>query len=304
MRYFEMSDQASRLRTLLEERAEAEARERKVGELYFGTAADTRVIAVTSGKGGVGKTNLAVNLAVALQMAGHQIMLIDADIGMANVNLLMGSVTNRSLIELLKEDVQLEDVVENGAAGVKYISGVASIDAALNLNRSEQRKLHKKLGRCSELADIIIIDTGAGLSRNVIEFVLAAEEVLLITTPEPTALADAYAVIKAYSTYTDRRNIKLVINRIRNEEDFFDVAERINQTTKKFLNLTVESLGYIYEDKAVIDAVHNQEPFIISKPDSPAARCVSEIANSLLSGVKMNSVSKGWRAFLDRLFGY
>ena len=299
-----MSDQASKLRTMLEERAEEDARERKIGDLYFDMAESTRVIAITSGKGGVGKTNLAVNLAVALQMAGKRVMLIDADIGMANVNLLMGSVTNRSLLELLDDDVQLEDVVEYGAMGVKYISGVAAIEAALNLSRTEQRKLHKKLGRCSELADIVIIDTGAGLSRNVIEFVLAAEEVLLITTPEPTSIADAYAVIKAYSTYTDRRNIRLVVNRIRDEEDSFDVVERINQTTKKFLDLAIDSLGYIYEDKAVLDAVRAQEPFVISAPDSPAARCIFELANSFLSGEKMNSVSRGWRAFLDRLFGY
>lgn len=299
-----MSDQASRLRDLVEERAEEDAKSREVGELYFGMAENTRVIAVTSGKGGVGKTNLAVNLSVALQQAGQRVLLIDADIGMANVNILMGSVTNRSLIELLNENVRLEDIIENGAAGVKYISGVAGIEATLNLSRIEQRKLHKKLGHCSDLADIIIIDTGAGLNRNVIEFVLAAGEVLLITTPEPTALADAYAVIKAYTNYTDRRNIKLVVNRIRDEEDCYEVTEKLNQTTKKFLNLTVDCLGYIYEDRAVLDAVNNQEPFVFANHKSAAARCVIELANSLLRGEKMTSVSRGWRGFLDRLFGY
>ena len=299
-----MSDQASRLRNLVEERAEEEAQSRKVGELYFGVAEDTRVIAITSGKGGVGKTNLAVNLAVGLQMAGQKVMLIDADLGMANVNLLMGAVTNRSLIDLLNDEVQLEDVVEDGVAGVKYISGVAGIEAVLNLNRVEQRKLHKKLGRCSALANIIIIDTGAGLNRNVIEFILAAEEVLLITTPEPTALADAYAVIKAYTNYTERRNIKLVVNRIHEPEECEDVADKINQTTKKFLGITVECLGYIYEDRAVSAAVHRQEPFIIADKNSPASRCISELVQSLLSGKKMGEVSKGWRGFLDRLFGY
>ena len=299
-----MSDQASRLRNLVEERAEEEAKSREIGELYFDVAEDTRVIAVTSGKGGVGKTSLAVNLAVGLQMAGQKVMLIDADIGMANVNLLMGSVTNRSLIDLLDNDIELEDVVENGVEGVKYISGVAAIEAALSLNRNEQRKLHKKLGRCSELANIIIIDTGAGLNRNVIEFILAAEEVLLITTPEPTALADAYAVIKAYTTYTERRNIKLVVNRIHDEEESEDVAEKINQTTKNFLGLSIDCLGYIYEDRVVLEAVHKQEPFIISHPKSSAARCVSELVKSLLSGERMGSVSRGWRGFLDRLFGY
>ena len=239
-----------------------------------------------------------------MQSAGKKVLLIDADIGMANVNVLMGRVTNRSLVDLLEEEVELEDVVEEGLQGVKYISGVAGFEAALNVNRSEQRKIHRKLGRCSELADIIIIDTGAGLSRYVIEFILAAEEVLLITTPEPTALADAYAVIKAYTTYTERRNIKLVINRIREEEEYEDVAEKMNQTTRKFLGISIECLGYIYDDKAVSEAVHSQEPFIIANPKSPAARCVSALAKSLLSGERMESVSKGWRGFLDRLFGY
>lgn len=299
-----MSDQASRLRNLVEERAQEDAMAREIGELYFDVAENTRVIAITSGKGGTGKTSLAVNLAIGLQMAGQKVMLIDADIGMANVNLLMGSVTNRSLIELLNDDVELEDVVENGVAGVKYISGVAAVEATLNLNRAEQRKLHKKLGRCSDLANIIIIDTGAGLSRNVIEFILASEEVLLVTTPEPTAIADAYAVIKAYTTYTERRNIKLVINRVHEEEDCDDVAEKINQTTQKFLGVSLDCLGYIYEDKAVSEAVHKQEPFIIGNPKSAAARCVQELVKSLLSGERMGSVSRGWRGFLDRLFGY
>ena len=299
-----MFDQASKLRDLVEERADEEAQARQIGELRFDMAETTRVIAITSGKGGVGKTNLAVNLAIGLQLAGQRVMVIDADIGMANVNLLMGSVANRSLVDLLSDDVQLEDVIEDGAAGVKYISGVAGVEAALNVNRLAQKKLHKKLGRCSEMADIIIIDTGAGLNRNVIEFVLAAEEVLLITTPEPTALADAYAVIKAYSTYTERRNIKLVVNRIRDEEECYEVTDKINQTTKNFLGLTVDCLGYIYEDKVVREAVQMQEPFLIVNPESAASRCITELAKSLLSGQKMESVSRGWRGFLDRLFGY
>ncbi|MBR2773805.1 MAG: MinD/ParA family protein [Selenomonadaceae bacterium] len=299
-----MFDQASKLRDLVDERADEEAQARQIGALHFNMAEATRVIAITSGKGGVGKTNLAVNLAIGLQLAGQRVMLIDADIGMANVNLLMGSVTNRSLVDLLNDDVQLEDVIENGVAGVKYISGVAGIEAALSVNRLAQKKLHKKLNRCSELADIIIIDTGAGLNRNVIEFVLAAEEVLLITTPEPTALADAYAVIKAYSTYTERRNIKLVVNRIREEEECYEVTDKINHTTKNFLGVTVDCLGYIYEDKAVREAVQRQEPFLIVNPESAASRCITELAKSLLSGKPMESVSRGWRVFLDRLFGY
>lgn len=297
-----MTDQASRLRNLLEEMSEEEVGAKKIGELELDVEENTRVIAITSGKGGVGKTNLAVNLAIAMQMAGKKVLLIDADIGMANVNVLMGRVTKRSLIDLLEDEIELEDVVEEGLEGVKYISGVAGFEAALNVNRAEQRKIHRKLSRVSELADIIIIDTGAGLNRYVIEFILAAHEVLLVTTPEPTSLADAYTVVKAYSKYAKKLCIKLVVNRIRDEEESFEVVERLNQTTQKFLKLSVDCLGYIYEDRAVRAAVKNQEPFILSKPNSPAALCVKELAKSLLTGEDMESVSKGWRAIIDRLF--
>lgn len=299
-----MTDQASKLRDLVEELAGEEVQSQKIGELDLEVKEETRVIAVTSGKGGVGKTNLAVNLAVALQAEGKQVLLIDADIGMANVNVLMGRVTNRSLIDLLSEDIELEDIVEEGLQGVKYISGVAGVEAALNVNRAAQRMIHRKLGRCSELADIIIIDTGAGLSRYVIEFVLAAHEVLLVTTPEPTSLADAYAVVKAYGKYTEKRSIKLIVNRIRDESESHEVTERLNQTTQKFLQIPIDCLGYIYEDRAVRRAVKNQEPFLLMSPDSPASLCVKEIAKSLLTGEKMNQVGKGWRNVLDNLFGF
>ena len=299
-----MEDQATKLRGLVEEMAGEEAAAQKIGELDLDVKEETRVIAVTSGKGGVGKTNLAVNLAVALQASGKQVLLIDADIGMANVNVLMGRVTNRSLIDLLSENVELDDIVEDGLQGVKYISGVAGVEAALSVNRAAQRMIHRKLGRCSELADIIIIDTGAGLSRYVIEFVLAAHEVLLVTTPEPTALADAYAVVKAYGKYTEKRSIKMIVNRIRDESECHEVTDRLNQTTQKFLKIPVDCLGYIYEDRAVRDAVNNQEPFVLMKPDSPASLCVKEIAKSLLTGEKMAQVGKGWRNILDNLFGF
>ena len=298
-----MTDQASKLRDLVEELADGEVAAQKIGELDLDVEEETRVITVTSGKGGVGKTNLAVNLAVSLQAVGKRVLLIDADIGMANVNVLMGRVTSKSLIDLIEDETELEDIVEEGIQGVKYISGVAGVEEALNVNRNAQRMIHRKLGSCSKIADIIIIDTGAGLNRYVIEFVLAAHEVLLVTTPEPTALADAYAVVKAYSKYTEKRNIKLIVNRIRDESECREVTERLNQTTKKFLNLSVECLGYVYEDKAVRDAVNNQEPFVIMKPNSPAALCVKELAKSLVTGEKMAEVGKGWRNILDKLFG-
>lgn len=299
-----MTDQASKLRDLVEELADEEIASQKIGELDLNIKDETRVIAITSGKGGVGKTNLAVNLAVSLQAMGKKVLLIDADIGMANVNVLMGRVTNRSLIDLLNDDIELEDIVEEGIQGVKYISGVAGVEAALSVNRGAQRMIHKKLESCSEIADIIVIDTGAGLSRYVIEFILAANEVLLVTTSEPTAMADAFAVVRAYTKYTEKRNIKLVVNRIHDESECWKVSEKLNQTTQKFLKISLECLGYIYEDRSVRDAVNNQEPFVLMKPNSPASLCVKELAKSLLTGEKMAEVGKGWRNILSSFFGY
>lgn len=283
-----MTDQAAKLRNMV---------------TSDGKKDNARVIAITSGKGGVGKTNLAVNLAIGLQMAGKKTLLIDADVGMANVNVLIGSVTNRSILDLAADGIEVDDIIEDGVGGVKYISGVASIEATLETNVDNQKKIHAKLANCADIADFVIIDTGAGLNRYVIDFILAAHEVLLVTTPEPTAMADAYAIIKAYGKYSKNRRLKLVVNRVLDDSESKNVAEKLNQTTQKFLKMPISYLGYVYEDRAVIEAVRRQEPFLLLKPDAPASRCIKELVRSLVTGEEMQNVSKGWRSFIDKLLG-
>lgn len=284
-----MPDQASRLRNLIESKTNDKE--------------SARIIAVTSGKGGVGKTNLALNLAIGLQKAGKNVLLVDADIGLANINLLMGRVTNHSLIELANYRTHVEDVVEESNFGIKYISGVANINLMLNASSEDLRAIQRKIINApSNVADTIVIDTGAGISRYVMDFVLFAHEVLLVTTSEPSSLSDAYSMVKAHADYGGKGQIKLVVNRVRDWREFKDTADRLNQTTQSFLDIYVEPLGYIYEDKAVSMAVRRQDPFIVGNPDCPASRCMRELVRCLNVGMSMRQVPKGFRNILKGFF--
>ena len=271
----------------------------KVSAGSFGT----RVIAVTSGKGGVGKTNLTVNLAIALGMAGSRVLVIDADLGMANVDVVLGSRSKKHLLNLLEDGTELQDVLQEGPYGVRYISGGSGIEKAAAFTYEERQRLMGKLAGCSDFADIILVDTGAGLGKNVMDFILAADEVLLITTPEPTALTDAYAVMKAYSMYTASKNLKLVVNRVYDEAESREVVAKLQQTAERFLNMPIDCLGYIFEDSAVMRAVRKQKPFVVAHPSSVAARCVQGLANAVLYGSRM-TVKRGWKGFLNQIFRF
>ena len=302
-----MSDQASNLRKLMEDKAEAQAQAEESSIITFENGSDlnkqSKVITITSGKGGVGKTNIAVNLAAALKKHGKRILLIDADIGMANVDVLLGSVSRHNMLDLLEDGIELQDVLVEGPHGISYISGSSGVEKALNFTAEERRILHRKLASCDELADIILVDTGAGLGRHVIDFLIAADEVLLITTPEPTSLSDAFAVLKTYNLHAKKKNIRLIVNRIFDEEEREEVIEKLNATAKKILNIQIECAGYIFEDRAVIECVKKQRPFIIEKPDCLASKCIDQLADKLLSGTEM-TVTKGWLSFISDIFRF
>lgn len=295
-----MADQAARLRQIVGSRKEQKQEET---QRETGGADLPRVIAVTSGKGGVGKTNLAVNLSIALGMMGKRVLLIDADLGMANVDVVLGSHARKHLLNLIEEDVTLNDVLVHGPYGLNYIPGGSGIEKARTFSDWEQFCLLQKLAACGDIADIILIDTGAGLGKNVMDFVLAADEVLLVTTPEPTALTDAYAMMKAYSLYAKEKNLKLIVNRVYEPAESRDVVAKLEQTSARFLHMRVSCLGYLYEDRAVQLAVRHQVPFLIDAPDSVAARCVKGLTDSLLYGTQMK-VSRGWKGFLQQIFHF
>ena len=262
-----------------------------------------RIIAVTSGKGGVGKTNLTVNLAIAMGMEGKRVIIIDADMGMANVDIILGSMSKYNLLNLLQPGMELEDVLLRGPYGVNYISGGSGIEHVADFSLQERRLLLQKLSKCEELADIILIDTGAGIGKNVLDFILAADEVLLVTTPEPTALTDAYALMKAYNMLASNKNIRLVVNRVYDEPESMDVVSKLRRTAERFLHMPLPFLGYIYEDRDFMHSVRQQVPLLIAHPDSLAAKCVRAIANGILYG-RHERVKKGWRDFLEKILKF
>jgi len=264
---------------------------------------NARVIAVTSGKGGVGKTNFTVNLAIALRAAGSRVLILDADLGMANVDIVLGSSSKKYLLNLLEDGMKLSDVLVHGPYGVDFIPGGSGIEKAQTLDDAKRAILLQKLAGVGELADIILIDTGAGLGKNVMDFILAADEVLLVTTPEPTSLTDAYAVMKAYSRYAESPNLQLVINRIYDERESREVTAKLQQTAGRFLDMEVGCLGYVYEDADVMRAVRRQAPFVVTSPDSIAARCIRAMAQGVLYGASPH-VDRGWRGFLQRIFHF
>ena len=297
-----MGDQAARLRQLVD-KSEYEVQAPQVSQNRTLSALGPRVIAVTSGKGGAGKTNITVNLAIALKQAGQRVLVIDADLGMANVDVVLGSMSKKHLLNLLEKDTELRDVLIDGPYGVRYISGGSGIEKAADFTYEERQRLMQKLTACGQMADIILIDTGAGLGKNVMDFILAADEVLLVTTPEPTALTDAYAVLKAYSMYASNKNIKLLVNRVYDEAESREVVAKLQQTSTRFLNMSLDCVGYVFEDTAVMKSVRQQQPFLAAQPGSVAARCIHGLANSLLFGSKM-TVKRGWKGFLRQIFNF
>ncbi|WP_027407314.1 MinD/ParA family protein [Anaerovibrio sp. RM50] len=300
-----MNDQAANLRRLVGDKntypdpPNTQATEKKTKQQA--ESKGPRTIAITSGKGGVGKTNLTVNLAIALGNMGKRVIIIDADMGMANVDILLGTSSRVNLMNLLDPDVALEDVLLRGPYGVSYISGGSGMEHAGELSVTERDILFSKLEDCADWADIILVDTGAGIGKNVLDFIVSADEVLLVTTPEPTSLTDAYAVMKGYSKTTENPNLKLIVNRVIDEPEIREVVGTLSRTAEKFLKLNVECLGYIYDDQMMVKSVRSQVPILSGHPDALAARCITSIANGLVNG-RQEKIKLGWRGFLRKLF--
>lgn len=247
-----------------------------------------RVITVTSGKGGVGKTNTSVNLAIQFRKMGKKVIIIDADFGLANIEILFGILPRMNLADLIFKGKDIEEIITVGPMGVEFISGGSGIQELTHLSREQLYYIIEKLNLLDKLADIIIIDTGAGISTNVIEFIMASKEILVVTTPEPTSITDSYALLKALRKIEDypmeEATIHIVTNRISNKKEGEDIFTKLDLVVKKFLNIELHYLGLIPQDNHLQKAVIEQNPLSISYPNAPATRAYEEIANKILSG--------------------
>lgn len=262
-----------------------------------------RIIAISSGKGGVGKTNITVNLAIALSMQGQRVLIIDADLGMANVDVVLGTSSKYNLLKLLEDEINIEDVIVNGPCGVKYLSGGSGIEQLANLGYSDLDKVMRKLNRCEDLADIILLDTGAGIGNNVLNFLRAADEVILVTTPEPTAMTDAYAIMKAYSNSPNCDSVKLIVNRVYEAGEVLPVFSKLSKTASKFLNLTVIGFGEIYEDRNLVRAVKAQVPLILMYPNTISVKGIKSIAKNIISG-EVEKQARGFKGFVHKFMSF
>jgi len=265
------------------------------------TKKKTRTIAITSGKGGVGKTSVSVSLAIALAQGGSTVTLLDADLGLANINVILGIIPKYNLYHVIKGKKKLKDIVIDVPEGIKIIAGASGFHQLANLE-TKQRDDFIKAFSDLENDDFMIIDTGAGVSQNVISFVLAADEVIVITTPEPTAITDAYGIIKSIASQSSDKVIKLIVNRVQSVAEGNRVAQRVINIAGQFLNIKVDNLGFIFDDMYVPKSVRNQKPFIVSYPKSKASGCISIIADRITNRSTESHRGSGMSNFLKNLF--
>jgi flagellar biosynthesis protein FlhG len=264
-----MTDQAEQLREIM--RSKNGAGNQK-----------TRIIAVASGKGGVGKTNLSINIALAYARLGKKVIVMDADLGLANVNVVLGIIPKYNLYHLIRKQKNLQEILLDTSYGIQIIAGASGFSKIANLSDEEREHFIEELSGLSE-ADVIVIDTSAGVSHNVLDFIAAADEALIVTTPEPTAITDAYGIIKIIATEIDNMNLglKLIVNRVKSVTEGKKVSERVISIAGQFLNLKVDYLGYVYDDPVVSSSVLKQKPFMVVDPNSKAAICVKHIVGRL-----------------------
>lgn len=244
-----------------------------------------RVITVTSGKGGVGKSNVSVNLAIALSRLGKRVIIMDADFGLANVEVMLGIRPQYNLADLMFRGKSLTDIITEGPENIGFISGGSGIQELTSLTRDQIVYLVQKLVELDEKADVIIIDTGAGIADSVLEFVAASTEVLLITTPEPTSITDAYALLKTLNRRTEYSLqdtvIKTVANRIDLDEEGRELYDKLSVVVNKFLKLKLEYLGGIPQDSNVSKAVMRQKPAMLLYPNTQFSKAITNLASIL-----------------------
>lgn len=242
----------------------------------------SRVITVTSGKGGVGKSSVSVNLAIMLSKIGKKVIILDADFGLANVEVMLGIRPTNNLADLMFNGKELSDIITTGPENIGFISGGSGIQELTNLEPKNVAALAKSLCELDGLADMIIIDTGAGISKNVMEFIEASAEVLVVATPEPTSITDAYALLKTLNrsgaAADGKTKVKFIANRVRNYEEGEELYTKLNMVVSRFLNFEMELLGIIPMDTNVTRAVMQQKPFSLLYPDTVASKAVKRMA--------------------------
>ena len=247
-----------------------------------------RIITVTSGKGGVGKSNVSINLAVQFRRLGKKVIIFDADFGMANIEVMFGAIPKHNLADLIYQGKNIREIITMGPMDIGFISGGSGIASLSNLGKEYIDYLIKNLAELDLLADVIIIDTGAGISEAVLGFLVASPEILLVTTPEPTSITDSYSLLKALNRYPgfDRENtaVKVVANKVADFEEGRQLFTKLNAVVNRYLKIPMNLIGVIPEDHDLVRAVMQQMPISIQNPNAKSAQAFNDLATALETG--------------------
>lgn len=241
-----------------------------------------RVIAVTSGKGGVGKTTVTVNLAIAFAKMGKRVAIFDADLGLANVHILMGLKARYNMRHILEANFTLDDILLEGPLGIKVVSGGQGVREMANLTGEQRRVILRQLDKLEREVDILLVDTGAGISENVLRFATFADEIVVVTTPNIAAAADGYSIIKILMEMEPDSKIGIITNQVKNMYHSRNVYNRINAAAQKYLHAPLGDLGYIIQDQHIEAANQTRKPFMLEYNFCEAAQCVNSIAETIL----------------------
>lgn len=262
-----------------------------------------KTIAITSGKGGVGKTNISVNLAIQLSLNGHRTIVFDADLGLANVDVILGIRAEHTLQDALSGEKTLRQIIQEGPGGVRFIAGGSGIEALANL---QGPRLEQFLGELAELegnTDVLIFDTGAGIDNNVLTFLQAADEVLLVATPDPASVTDAYAISKALWARRPSAQVKVILNMVNDEAHALAVFGKLRSITEQFLGKSLSFGGYVRFDHKAMGWIRKRRPFVINEPRMAASIDIQTIAARLVGGEEPARKSVGFAETFRSLFG-
>lgn len=247
---------------------------------------NARVITVTSGKGGVGKSSAAINLALQFRKMGKRVIILDADFGLANIEVMFGVIPQHNLSDIMFKGKELKDIIVNGPEDVGFISGGSGIAKLVNLDGEQIKRLVYKMTELEQMADVIIVDTGAGISPSVLEFVSSSPEVILVTTPEPTSITDAYALLKALNMFsgfnkTDTK-IHVLCNKVNSLSEGKNLFDKLSMVVSRFLSIELNMLGCIPQDYSVTKAVMKQKPVSLMYPTAASTKAFEDVAKKLI----------------------
>ena len=267
-----------------------------------------RVIPVTSGKGGVGKSNTAINLAIQFRKMGQRVIILDADFGLANIEIMFGAVPKHNLCDLIYQGKNIKEIITWGPMEVGFISGGSGIAGMSNLSRDYLNYIVQNLVQLDEMADTIIIDTGAGISDAVLEFLVASGEILLVTTPEPTSITDSYSLLKALNRHPrysgETTSVKVIANKVADEEEAKALFAKLEAVVVRYLRVPVTYLGMIPQDQLLARAVMQQMPVSLENPRARSTLAYEELAAKLMNKeLNRNLTKRGMAAFFSHIIG-